>query len=98
MTVTKQRRNESPANILFWREFFSLLGGGVGLLIASCLQFFTISTVNFGTFSELAFSFALSPQIVIGSLLFAVLMGVLGGFLPALRAARLDILSALRAS
>ncbi|MEO8168692.1 MAG: ABC transporter permease [bacterium] len=78
--------------------FLSIVGGGVGLLIASGLQFFTISTVNFGTFSELAFSFALSPQIVAGSLLFAVLMGLLGGFLPALRAARLDILSALRAS
>ncbi len=78
--------------------FLSLIGGGMGLLIASGLQFFTISTVNFGTFSELAFSFALSPDIVVGSLLFAVVMGVAGGFLPALRAARLDILSALRAS
>ncbi len=91
-------RRSVLAAFLIEAIFLSVIGGGFGLLIASGLQFFTISTVNFGTFSELAFSFALSPNIVIGSLLFAVTMGVLGGFLPALRAARLDILSALRAS
>ncbi len=92
------QRSSVLAAFLIEAIFLSIIGGGIGLLIASGLQFFTISTVNFGTFSELAFSFALSPNIVIGSLLFAVAMGVLGGFLPALRAARLDILSALRAS
>ncbi len=78
--------------------FLSLVGGLAGLLIASGLQFFTISTVNFGTFAELAFSFTLSSKIVIYSLVFAVAMGVIGGFLPAARASRLSILDALRAS
>ncbi|HCV42452.1 MAG TPA: multidrug ABC transporter permease [Bacteroidetes bacterium] len=78
--------------------FLSLAGGLIGLVIASGLQFFTISTVNFGTFAELAFSFTLSANIVIYSLIFAVVMGFVGGFLPAARAARLNVLDALRAS
>jgi ABC-type antimicrobial peptide transport system permease subunit len=77
--------------------FLSLGGGLIGLGIASLLQFFTISTLNFGSFSELAFSFALSPRIVAISLGFSLLMGLVGGFLPAVRAARLNIIQALRA-
>ncbi|HEU4343133.1 MAG TPA: ABC transporter permease [Candidatus Binatia bacterium] len=75
----------------------SLSGGAVGLGLASLLQFFTISTLNFGSFSELAFAFSLSPSIIATSLGFALSMGLLGGFLPAVRAARLDIIQALRA-
>jgi putative ABC transport system permease protein len=75
----------------------SSAGGLLGLGLASLLQFFTISTLNLGSFSELAFSFALSPSIVATALGFSLLMGLLGGFLPAVRAARLDIIQALRA-
>jgi putative ABC transport system permease protein len=75
----------------------SLAGGLTGLGLASLLQFFTISTLNFGSFSELAFSFALSPSIIANSLGFSLVMGLLGGFLPAVRAARLNIIHALRA-
>jgi putative ABC transport system permease protein len=75
----------------------SVGGGAVGVGLASILQFFTISTLNFGSFSELAFSFALSPQIIAQSLGFSLLMGLLGGFLPSVRAARLNIIQALRA-
>jgi putative ABC transport system permease protein len=75
----------------------SFAGGALGLGLASLLGFFTISTLNFGSFSELAFSFALSPSIIATALGFALLMGLIGGFLPAVRAARLDIIQALRA-
>ncbi|MCU0406577.1 MAG: ABC transporter permease [Ignavibacteriaceae bacterium] len=76
----------------------AIAGGILGLFLASFLQFFNISTLNFGSFAELSFGFSLSPTIVISSLLFAVLMGVLGGFLPSVRAARLNIVNALRAA
>lgn len=77
--------------------FISLLGGVIGILIASLLQFISISTLNFNSFSELAFSFALSPNIIFWTLFFAALMGFFGGFLPSVRAARLNIVNALRA-
>ena len=82
---------------LFEAILTSFVGGLIGLFIASFLQFFSISTLNWNSFSELAFSFSLSPSIIISSLIFALVMGVLGGFLPSVRAARLNIVNALRA-
>jgi putative ABC transport system permease protein len=74
----------------------SLIGCGIGLFIASFLQFFTISTLNFSSFSDLSFSFALSPSIVVSCIIFALVMGFCGGFLPSIRASRLNIVNALR--
>ena len=76
----------------------SFAGWVLGVALASFLQFFSISMLNFQSFSELAFGFSLSIPIILISLTFALLMGVCGGFLPAVRAARLNILEALRAS
>jgi putative ABC transport system permease protein len=76
----------------------AFIGGVIGLALASVLQFFSISMLNFTSFSELEFSFALSPSIVGWSLLFSLTMGLLGGFLPAARAARLKIVDALRSA
>lgn len=74
-----------------------LTGGVLGVLMASGMQWITVSTMNWQTFAELAFTFTLTPVIVGKSLLFALTMGLLGGALPAARAARMDILAALRA-
>jgi len=78
--------------------FISVFGWVIGILIASSLSFFRISTLNFGSFSELEFGFSLSPTILISSLVFSIVMGFIGGFLPAFRAARLNIVNALRAA
>jgi putative ABC transport system permease protein len=78
--------------------FLSLVGGAVGLFLASFMQMLTISTMNWQTFAELAFTFTLTPSIVVESLLFAAIMGVIGGVLPAARAARMKIVDALRAA
>ncbi len=74
----------------------AITGGAIGIFLASFLQFFNISTLNFQSFSELAFSFSLSPSIILTSLIFAVIMGIVGGFLPSVRASRLKIVNALR--
>ncbi|RZL10697.1 MAG: ABC transporter permease [Rubrivivax sp.] len=74
----------------------SLVGGVAGLAAASLMQTVNISTVNFQTFSELAFQFRLTPGIVLKTLLFSLAMGLVGGFIPAWRAARLKIVDCLR--
>jgi ABC-type antimicrobial peptide transport system permease subunit len=74
-----------------------LLGWLIGLIPASLLNFFTLSTVNWASFSEITFRFTLTGDIVLKSLAFGLGMGLVGGFLPALKAARLPVLDALRA-
>jgi putative ABC transport system permease protein len=73
------------------------VGGAIGIAMASSMQFFTVSTVNFQSFSELAFSFDLTPGIVAAAMAFALGMGLLGGVLPAAQAGRMKIVDALRA-
>jgi putative ABC transport system permease protein len=75
-----------------------MAGGVIGLGFAAGLQFITISTMNWQSFSELAFSFVLTPRIALQALLIAVLMGLLGGLLPALKAARMNVIEALRSA
>jgi ABC-type lipoprotein release transport system permease subunit len=92
------RRRSVLSAYLFESLMLAVIGGLVGLFLASFLQFFSISTINFDSFAEIEFSFALSPAIAVSSLLFSLFMGLVGGFLPSVRAARLNIISALRAS
>ncbi len=74
----------------------AVVGGVIGLLLASAMQWVEFSTTNFQSFSELAFGFELSWGITLGALVFAVGMGVAGGMVPAVRAARIGIVEALR--
>ncbi len=74
----------------------SIVGGLLGVFFAFFLQFINVSTTNWATFSEVVFSFHLSPGILFGSLCFSVIMGLIGGFAPAARAARLPVVNALR--
>jgi ABC-type antimicrobial peptide transport system permease subunit len=76
----------------------SLVGGILGLMLASFMQFITVSTMNWQTFAELAFRFTMTGSVIVQGILFALFMGLAGGFLPAVRAARLDIIEALRST
>ncbi len=77
--------------------FLSLLGAAIGLAAASFMNRLTISTMNWTTFSELTFRFLLNRRIIAQSTAFALIMGMIGGALPSIRAARMDIVAALRA-
>ncbi len=90
------RRSNILAAFLLESLALSLIGWGVGLALAAPMQLVQISTLNWQSFSELAFRFTLTPDIVATSLAFALGMGFAGGFLPALKAARLGIVQALR--
>jgi putative ABC transport system permease protein len=91
------KRRSILAAFLVESLLLGFLGGAAGLFFASFMQFITISTVNFQTFSELAFKFTLSTPIVLQSMTFSLTMGLIGGVLPALRASRMKIVDALRA-
>ncbi|MCM2271053.1 MAG: ABC transporter permease [candidate division Zixibacteria bacterium] len=81
---------------LFECLFIAIVGGLIGIGLAFFLQLVEVSTTNFDTFAELAFSFRMSPTIAIDAMIFSVIMGLLGGFLPAVRASRLRIVQALK--
>lgn len=90
------RRRSVLAAFLLESLIISMAGAAIGLFLASFLGFLQVSTLNFGSFSELEFSFALSADIVIAAVIFSLFMGFVGGFLPSIRAARLNIVNALR--
>ena len=76
--------------------FIAVIGGVLGCLFALPLNGIVTSTTNWSSFSEIAFSFRVTPLLLLLGLIFAVVMGVVGGFFPALRAARLQVVQALR--
>jgi putative ABC transport system permease protein len=92
------QRRSILAAFLAEAMLLAVVGGALGLACASLMQFLSFSTTNFQSFSELAFGFRLTPAIMMKTLIFSLVMGVIGGFLPALRAARMKIVDALRAA
>ncbi len=90
------KRRAILASFLAEALLLGTLGGAAGLFFSSFLSFLTFSTTNFQTFAELAFKFSLTGEIAMWAMGFALFMGVAGGFLPALRASRLNIVEALR--
>jgi putative ABC transport system permease protein len=75
----------------------AVMGGIVGGLLAWVVfDGYQTSTINWQSFSQVAFAFRVSPTLLVQGLVCAVVMGLLGGLLPAVRAARLPIVTALR--
>jgi putative ABC transport system permease protein len=72
------------------------IGGLLGCLAVLPLNGLTTSTMNFQTFSNLAFAFKITPELLIKGVVFALVMGVVGGLLPAMRAAMQPVATALR--
>jgi putative ABC transport system permease protein len=76
--------------------FIALAGGVLGCLAALPMNGFTTSTINWQTFSHLAFAFRITPVLLAQGIIFALLMGLIGGVPPAVRAARRPVAQALR--
>jgi putative ABC transport system permease protein len=84
------------ASFLVESALIALVGGVLGALIALPVNGMVTSTTNWASFSEIAFSFRITPGLLLSGLVFALVMGLVGGFFPARRAARLPVVQALR--
>jgi hypothetical protein len=84
------------ASFLAEAAIIAAIGGIVGCLIALPINGIVANTMNWASFSEIAFSFRVTPGLLLAGFVFAVIMGVLGGFFPARRAANLPVVQALR--
>lgn len=83
-------------SFLFESALIGILGGALGCLFVMPLNGIQTGTMNFATFSEVAFAFRITPTVLVSAVVFAMLLGVLGGAIPALRAARMKPTDALR--
>jgi len=84
------------ASFVIESVLIGLIGGVLGCLIALPINGITTSTTNFQSFSEVAFAFRVTPFTLLIGMVFAAGMGLVGGFLPALRASRQSLAAALR--
>ncbi len=84
------------ASFLIESAIIAGIGGVIGCLLALPLNGLVTSTTNWASFSEIAFAFRITPGLLLAGLVFAVVMGMLGGFFPARRASKVPVVQALR--
>jgi len=84
-------------SVLIEALLLSVVGGVIGALLAwVAFDGYQTSTMNFQTFSQVSFGFAVTPRLLVQGLSYAIVMGLVGGLFPAVRAARLPVVNALR--
>jgi putative ABC transport system permease protein len=84
------------ASFLVESALIAAIGGALGCLLALPVNGFVASTTNWASFSEIAFNFRVTPRLLLDGMVFAVVMGLVGGFFPARRAAKMPVVQALR--
>ena len=103
LRVLGYRRRAILASFIIEGAILAALGGVLGCMASFSLQALSVflgwqfGTVSFNTFSEVVFQFRITPGLVAKGMLFAIIVGILGSLLPAIRAARLPVISALKA-
>jgi ABC-type antimicrobial peptide transport system permease subunit len=84
------------ASFLAEAVILGLAGGAIGCVLALPMHGISTGTSNFQTFSEVLFNFRITPALLGRAMLFAAVVGILGGFFPARRAARVKLIQVLR--
>ncbi|MEI2727338.1 MAG: FtsX-like permease family protein [Verrucomicrobiota bacterium] len=96
------RRRTVLASFIIEGAILAGIGGLLGCLVALSAQYLCVAfgvrfgTLSFNTFSEVIFQFRITPFLIMKGMLFAVLVGILGSLFPAIRAARLPVIAALK--
>lgn len=98
LRVLGYRRKSILVSFLLEGAFLALLGGILGCLAATVLPLlgYSVGTFNLQTWGETVFQFRLTPELVAQGLIFSVIVGVIGSLFPAIQAARLPVISALK--
>lgn len=96
LRVLGYRRRTILLSFIVEGAFLALLGGLLGCALAFYVNGKTTGTLNFQSFSEVVFQFRITPALVLNGLLFSVVVGIIGSLLPAIRAARLPVISSLK--
>ena len=96
LRVLGYKRRDIYASFLIESVLLSLLGGALGCILALPLNGVATGTLSWNSFTEVAFEFRITGELLGQGMLFALIMGVLGGLLPARLAARKPVLDALR--
>jgi putative ABC transport system permease protein len=99
LRVLGYRRRTILLSFIVEGSILALIGGALGCAMAWLMQFFlgAPATMSFESFSELVFRFRVTPWLVAEGLIFSIIVGIAGSFLPALRASRLPVIVALKA-
>jgi putative ABC transport system permease protein len=96
LRVLGYRRRTILLSFLLEGAFLALIGGALGCLIAMPMNGMATGTMSFENFAESVFEFRITPKLAASALVFSVIVGVVGSLLPALRAARLPVISSLK--
>jgi putative ABC transport system permease protein len=83
-------------SFVFEALFISFIGGLIGCLVVLPLNGLTTGAMNLQTFSHMAFAFKITPELLVKGIIFGLVMGFIGGLLPAVRAAHVPVATALR--
>lgn len=97
LRVLGYRRRSVVTSFLIEGAFLASLGGLLGCALSMLMNGYAVGTLNFETFSETVFEFRITPLLMLKGFIFSVIVGLLGTLLPAIRASRLPVISALKA-